>query len=529
MFLYKINYHIVFPFWGRCSHTAIRKGWGVQVLSTWRGMETGFDGSLLPSCVLAMEGRSEACDERLAADADRPRVGPLTKKYISNREHCMAADAEIRSVTAASGYKHFAPESVTGPLGPDEERYEIALVDLPDEIRKESYGLKFRSAIHNKKTGDTRLEVDWESSMPSVWACSDMGSDTWQHKLKLMYKYAVRGSEKFDPPHRTVRNREKALSKCKGTFVKTEFGIVFSSVRGPWSCESNLQLLRGGTAEMFKHFTWKMPLFSKYLYYPIVRAKYANAQPLDFGTDEHKQKVWEEIQDDRSLQGLSEDYATNRWKCWTDRYEFYEDSFDIILLSALYILITRGTIKNYGQDLPGLVGIQKWIDAGEGLVMPEGAAEMDIKGLKEASKALEARRAKGSSSLLSISEVLVNKTTRRLGHVTARVPKFSEGQMMKDISASKTQSGAFNYHVDQACGSQLDVVKSTLGLLEDKKFLREAQFIEPDCVVGKLSLRECDMVAKYTFDFVKHLAVHEIQSSSFYSERPPYRRMLHQP
>ena len=28
MFLYKINYHIVFPFWGRCSHTTIRKGLG---------------------------------------------------------------------------------------------------------------------------------------------------------------------------------------------------------------------------------------------------------------------------------------------------------------------------------------------------------------------------------------------------------------------------------------------------------------------------------------------------------------------
>jgi hypothetical protein len=340
-----------------------------------------------------------------------------------------------------------------------------------------------------------------------------MGSDTWQHKLKLFYKYGVRGSEKHDPPHRTVRNREKALSKAKGTFVKNEYGIVFSYVRGPWSCESNLQLLRGGMKEMFKHFTWRMVLFDKYLYEPIVKSKHVGALPSGYGSDEHKQKVWEEIQDDPALSGLSEDYATNRWKCWTDRFEFYESSYDVLLLVALYILITRGVIKNFGTDLPGLMNIQKWIENGGGLDMPEGAFELDLKGLKEASKAMEARRHKGSSSLLIVAEILVNQCTRRLGVVTARVPTASEEQMMIDISASKTQSGASDWHVRQACGGQRDVIKNTIGLLEDVKFLKDVKFINPDAVLGKLSLRECDMVAKYTWDFIKHLSVHEIQSS----------------
>jgi hypothetical protein len=222
-------------------------------------METGFDGCLLPSEIEKMDNRMEVCAEKLPEDADRPRLGPLTKKYMSNREHCMAADAEIRSVTAATGYQHFVPASMTGALGPDEERYNTPLSDLPDDILDLSTGLKFRSSIHNTKTGETRLEVAWGPSMPSIWPCSDMGSDTWQHKLKLFYKYGIRGSEKHDPPHRTVRNREKALSKAKGTFVKNEFGIVFAYVRGPWNCESNLQLCRGGMKELFKHFTWRMP------------------------------------------------------------------------------------------------------------------------------------------------------------------------------------------------------------------------------------------------------------------------------
>ena len=110
--------------------------------------------------------------------------------------------------------------------------------------------MKFRSAVINIKTGETRLEVDWGDSRPSLWKCVDCGGDQWGSNLKLFYKFGVRGSEKYDPPHRTVRNRERAISKSGGTFVKSEFSVTLGYLRAPWGSESNYQLITGVADEI---------------------------------------------------------------------------------------------------------------------------------------------------------------------------------------------------------------------------------------------------------------------------------------
>ena len=235
-------------------------------------METDFEGYLLKDSVAKFEARLNDCLVKLPDGADRPKAGPLTKKYMSNRDHAVAGDAALRSVTNTSGVSHFLSPRLVGRLLPHEERYTIPLTDLPDGLSDLSVGLRKRSCIFNSETGETRLEVDWGTPMPSLWMCSDMGSDTWQHKLKYYYKFLVRGSEKHDPPHRTVRNRELALSQARGTFIKVEYGTVFSFVRGPWTCQGNLQLIKTAKIEYFGNFDENNVLFGL-LYERISKAK----------------------------------------------------------------------------------------------------------------------------------------------------------------------------------------------------------------------------------------------------------------
>ena len=114
--------------------------------------------------------------------------------------------------------------------------------------------MDFRWAIHNKKTDDTFLEIPWGESLPSIWSAIDGGADQWQQKLKQYYKFKIRGSERYDPAHRTTRCRERTIIAAQGSWIKAAFGVILSFVRGPWSSDANQQLIMNAAQEIWKNF-----------------------------------------------------------------------------------------------------------------------------------------------------------------------------------------------------------------------------------------------------------------------------------
>ena len=93
---------------------------------------------------------------------------------------------------------------------------------------------------------------------------------------------------------------------------------------------------------------------------------------------------------------IGEGFSPNRWKCITDRMEYYLPSMDVLLFIVLYILITRGILRNIVQDFPCLVRIVRWLEAvKDGVPKPAAPVDFDIKSLKENSKQLQAKRHKG--------------------------------------------------------------------------------------------------------------------------------------
>ena len=470
-----------------------------------------------------ISARIEALMVPLAVDVEPPTHGTLQKKYLANRAHAVAADQAIMSCTGAKGFQHFCADIKVGKLGDNEMRYSIPFAELPPEVQNVSQGMTHRFAIVNKDTGERRLEVAWGSKKPSLWAVTDGGADTWHHRLKLYYKYGVRGSEKYDPPHRSVRVRDRTINGAEGAWIKSEFGLIFKFIRGPWQSEANFKLINSGANELFGNFDHTFPIFVHYIYPRICSLKYDDCAPSEYGSDAHLKFIWQEMQSDAILTGLGADYSPNRWRCWTQRFMHFWQSFDVLLLICLYILISRGVTKNLLRDFPELHGISKWTENFNidfDVAIP---VEMDIKNLKEASKALEAKRCKGSGSLLVVAESLCNLTTRRLGFATAHVPNPLEDKMMKDLHQCGTQVGCKNWHIEQARGVSLTYIKEMLGKLEDQNFLRQMKFLKPEQIVGEKSLIEDNGVAKYVWDLVKHGAINEGKTMSFYRDRPPYK------
>ena len=467
--------------------------------------------------------RIDALMTHLAPDADTPTHGTLQKKYLSNRSHAVAADQALQSVTSAAGFQHFCAEKQVGRLADNEYRYTIPFAELPPEVQDVSKGMTKRFAILDTKTQETRLEVAWGAPKPSLWAVTDGGADTWHHRLKLYYKYGLRGSEKYDPPHRSVRVRDRTINGADGGWVKSEFGLIFKYVRGPWQSEANFQLIKGGANELFGNFDHQFPIFRFYIYPRICDLRYSHCAPSDYGSDAHVKHIWQDIQSDPILTGLSDEYSPNRWRCWTQRFGFYWGSFDILLLICLYILVSRGVTKNLLRDFPELHGVAKWAEGFGVDYAVDHPVEMDIKNLKAASKALEMKRCKGSSSLLVVAESLCNLTTRRLGYAVANVPNPIEDKMMKDLDQNGTQVGSKEWHINQARGASLVYIKEMLGMLENGEFLHKMKFLTPKEVVGPKSLTEDNGVAKFVFDLAKHGAINEGKTMSFYRDRPPYK------
>ena len=98
------------------------------MLNNWHGADVDANGVFTDEAKASVEERMEQIQVELPKDAERPRMGPLTKQYLSNRDHCVAQDQALQSVTSCLGLVHFQADRVPGLLaqqclfafGPDE-------------------------------------------------------------------------------------------------------------------------------------------------------------------------------------------------------------------------------------------------------------------------------------------------------------------------------------------------------------------------------------------------------------------------
>ena len=235
--------------------------------------------------------------------------------------------------------------------------------------------------------------------------------------------------------------------------------------------------------------------------------------------------MWEWIWSDKIVSGINTAYESSRWKSWSEKWEFWETSVDVILFVAVYILLSRGNVKTI-DDIrfsKSLVGERL---AEHGIDEPDGAVDVDLKALKEAAQAREARSHKGGGNLIMIAQILANTTSRKLGLVNYSIPKAVDDQMGIDMHDCMTRDGTMQFFLRMACANQRRVIADVM-TLQDKDFMLKLRMLRKREVSGPVSLREDRVVAEFALGMARRLCSREIMTSSFYEDRPPYNLALY--
>ena len=124
---------------------------------------------------------------------------------------------------------------------------------------------------------------------PVVGASSTAQRTNFGSRHKLYHKYMIRGGERYDPPHRTVKARERALNGAKGGWIKAEFGIVCRlysrSLRVSGESLTD-QRRKSRTVRKLRPHTF--PLYKNFAYEHICHARYDKRVPASFGSEEHQ-------------------------------------------------------------------------------------------------------------------------------------------------------------------------------------------------------------------------------------------------
>jgi len=492
----------------------------VEVLKAWHGMPTNECEVVTAEAAELFEVRVRQVTSTTAReDASK---GSLTQIHNANKTHCVCLDRVFQTAPRVGGLAHFRPKLPCLPsaLPSDEELYVLGVDELDEEDYRNSEGLVRRLCVVNSSTKATRFFVDWAEPRPTLINWLDQGSSGWQYKMKLFYGHgAVRGSEAFDPPHRHVRNRELSISAAGLGFTKVEWASVFSFLFGPWGSQANFQMIKEAAKELFRSFSYDNELF-RFMYPRLALSRNGGAPPANYGTDEHMERTWYEIQDDPCLTRLSDMYANNRWCMWSQRMITWSTSYDVLLLVVLYVIITRG-VAIVGSDLGFMNNIMRSL-AGK-LEMPDGGADLGIKSVLQQIKAADsATSRKGSQMLLVAAEVLGSSTCRKLGLALARVPGPVEQTMMRDITTRKTRMGCFVWHVGRATREHDQTLEKVFALFENKAFLQEIGFMSAAEARGDASVREDCAIAEAIVCLARNLVAFEIRSASWYCARPPF-------
>ena len=292
-------------------------------------------------------------------------------------------------------------------------------------------------------------------------------------------------------------------------------------------------MLQEACTEMTTNFDHSFAIF-RVLYPWIVRAKFEGNIPADFGTEDHMRQTWREVPRTEILQTISNMSVRNRWFIWNQKMRAMKKGLPVMLLVALYVACVRGRMLQIG-DLPYfgsmLAAIENDLTAAD-IAKPLAAAGAagsssdvlpGVKTVKDSNAAMQALRRQCPDNVSAICHVLSNQTTMKLANGVLRISEGLEGATRMMLTELKTVRGCANYHVGMACNGSDAILKQIWDVFYDPAFIADVGFLSLREVTGTGSLVEDQAISDVLVDFARHLCLNEIEASSVYRDRPPYR------
>ena len=444
--------------------------------------------------------------------------GSLQAPLLASKEYCRSLDGVFLDVPDVGGLAHFV--SGCRPLTCDEKLFTVPLDELPEEEKLCSRGMSHRQCVYDQLRDETRLRVAWGSPRPSLWDWADQCGASFNHKIRLYSELGLRGCEVYDPMHRMVRNREQAITMAGFSWVKTEWGIVFGFLHGPWGSNANFGLMKAALKEIGNNFDHRFSLF-RILYPRFVHEFWLGERPAGAGSEEHMEIVFGMVVNHDIVCKLDAEFASSRWCQWGLKMQRHQRGCSVVLFVALYIALTRGLVT----DLAGVPALQCLIgntDA-QSVRLPHESIDLNLKSLKEANKAMESLRAKvGGGSLLVVSSVLANPTSYKLGIGLMSVSRPLERKAMHSLTLMKTKKGCAQYYLDMTLRKHDDTLLQVWLVLSDTAFVKHVGFISEEEAFSEAVVKEEIALAEAFLHLARALVGKEIRSASFFTHRPPF-------
>jgi hypothetical protein len=500
-----------------------------QVLPSWHGQSTTKKGKLTSSSLHLWKERVRSfMMSQRGAGKQVIKTKTLKQKRLANACHMQALDHALQGVGLSLA--SFQAKHPLRPLKVGEKRYMLPVEKLPLNIQTLSPDRDARSCLEFAD-GSRRLEVAWGSKGRMVLQnFLDMGAVGWACKPTLFVQHGIRGHWWLDPAHRRWDNCLNAIQNTGLNSLKLEKQVQMGFMGGPWCGAGFKQRMVEAAKEYYASETWECPIFQ--LCYPFIcEDLYMGRPPLQVGTTEHMQEVWDALPSSPiwHADGISK-VKQNRWFSIFTRYEAMCKYEGIMLNILMYICITEGQYDCI-EATP--------LHSGSGSALPLAAAgpaatsscqtdaahgrSSGSRSVRDSGQeAMQVARQKHGSTMHLVADILADRQkTRLMTGMTLLVAPMRE-EHSETLVTQKTRKGNLQWHIDQASGNW-PYLERMVAVFYDRDVMARLGF---EC--SRRGPMHCLLpdgdaagLASCMFQFLLQLLGSEIQWMRMYSEGLP--------
>lgn len=235
----------------------------------------------------------------------------MTDKRQANKYQMFACEQALRGGLGLS-LSFFRAQQPLVPLQAGERFYKVSLETLPEAIRPNSTGRRFRLCM--KTLEGAKLAPKWSERRSVLHIGCDMGPVGFPSKVFLFTRGAVRGFVWPDPAHRRHDNLLLAISSAGLAAVRAERVITKNTPHGPWEGAAHFHTIATAAEEYFSKHTFEDDLY-RAMYEPIVLDLYGE-EPYNMGTKEHYHQIWTELPNLPIWHAKGRFMRVGRWFQW---------------------------------------------------------------------------------------------------------------------------------------------------------------------------------------------------------------------
>ena len=198
-----------------------------------------------------------------------------------------------------------------------------------------------------------------------------------------------------------------------------------------------------------------------------------------------------------------------------------------ILQCLLFMAVVKDRVLCL-KDLPFFGGVVPDVVVEEDSVAPAAAAaassgDLVVKTVKQSNANIDALRRATPDNLRLCASILANRTSGKLAAVIGFGAEPLEENTRLMMTKTGTRIGCRQHVIDQAKRQSDDTLEKTCLLLGEKHVLAELGLLTSGQMVGGWSAKEDKLIADVFLQYLIKTVGNEIEHSSFYCMRPPFR------